>query len=158
MSPPEKIPVGFIYDLASPQGIELSDIATATTKLLSAKHPIYEVRVDEQGWASFWYDLDSASPLFSHAVASSTAGPDFHEGFAFPEKSIGNKELSGLIIYFDTALTSCDNVLFSKHPLDSASFAMIVCNPEASRHNGGGDSLTVFYCRKGSAVYRKLTR
>ena len=158
VSPPENIPVDFIYDLARPQGIEISNAQTSTFELMRSRVGVYGVHADEQGWISFWHDLEPTSPFFAYAVASTTAGPDFHEGFAFRQKDIGDKKLMGRIIYFDSTLTSCDNALFSKHPLDSASFAMIICSPEASRHNGGGSSLTVFYCREGSSLYRKLIR
>ena len=158
VSPPENIPVDFIYDLARPKGIEISNVQTSTLELLRMREDVYGVHADEQGWISFWYDLAPVSPFFSDAVASTKAGPDFHEGFAFRVKDIGDKKVGGRIIYFDSTLTSCDNFLFSDHPLDSASFAMIICSPEASRHNGGEGSLTIFYCRAGSPLYRRLVR
>ena len=158
IDPPKDVPVDFIYEMASPQGIELSNVKVATSELMGARDSIYGLETDREGWVSFWWNLDAQSPYFAYAKASSTAGPDFHEGFAFRGKEVGGKKLAGRIIYFDSELTSCDNVLFSKHPLDSASFVMIICSPDVSKENGVEGSLAVFYCREGSALYRKLVR
>jgi hypothetical protein len=158
VDPPPKIPTDFIYELAAPGGIDLTKGAETTTALRQHPGLIRELHTDKEGWVSFRTRLDPHMPFFQDAVASTEAGPDFHEGFAFRRRSYGEMKLEGRVIYFDPQLVSCDNFLFSSHPLSSASFAMVICTPETSRENGFEDSLSVFYCRAGTPWYKKLFR
>jgi len=157
-NPPPTIPTDFIYQLATPEGIDLTKSLEADAALRGAPEKILHLQSDESGWVSFWWQLDAKTPFFQNAAASTTAGPDFREGFHFPDKSHDSKLLGGRVIYFDSNLVSCDNVLFSKQPLKSASFAMVICNRVASRANGSGESLSIFYCRAGSPLYQQLIR
>jgi hypothetical protein len=158
VKPPPKIPKEFVYDLAEPAGIDLTAKSGLILNQLRTTKEIRDLQVDQSGWNSFWVALDPSTPYFADAVASTKAGPDFHEGFSFRSKSYGNRRLDGRVIYFDSNLVSCDNVIFSDHPLSSAHFALVICTPEASKQNGFGGSLSVFYCRAGSNLYGKLIR
>jgi hypothetical protein len=158
VDPPPKIPTEFVFDLAKPAGIDLTASSGVAFNLLKASTEIRDLQVDQSGWISFWMALDTDTPYFADAVSSTKAGPDFHEGFAFRSKAYGNRRLDGRIVYFDANLVSCDNVIFSDHPLSSAEFALVICTPETSRQNGFGGYLSVFYCRAGSEIYAKLIR
>ena len=158
VAPPPKIPTEFVFDLAKPAGIDLTASSGVVFNLLKASNKIRDLQLDQSGWISFWIALDPNTPYFADAVSSTNAGPDFHEGFAFRSKSYGGRRIDGRIVYFDADLVSCDNVIFSDHPLSSAHFALVICTPEASSENGFGGSLSVFYCRAGSELYSKLIR
>ncbi|MGF1453684.1 MAG: hypothetical protein ACFB21_16625 [Opitutales bacterium] len=158
VNPPPEIPTEFVFDLAEPAGIDLTEPKGAVFKRLKESDAISDLRFDQSGWISFWLALDPNTPYFADAVSSTKAGPDFHEGFAFRSRSYGDKMLDGRIVYFDADLVSCDNIIFSDNPLSSAHFALVICTPEASRQNGFGESLSVFYCRSGSELYANLIR
>jgi hypothetical protein len=156
LSPPREIPTGFLHELATPQGIGLTNPREAVVALRQVPGKIRSLQTDASGWVSFWTSLDPAVPYLPDAVASTQAGPDFPEGFAFRRRALGEMILEGRILYFDTHNVSCDHGLFSRHPLDSAVFALIICTPEASRHNGFGNLTAVFYCRAGSPLYQSF--
>lgn len=158
ISPPPLIPSDFIYAVASPRGVDLTDPLMAKNELLSAKPSFHRLKVDEGGWVCFWNRIESTDPAYGVAKASSIAGPDFQKGFAFGPRSHEERSLKGRVLYFDSDLVSCDNVLFSKHPLSSAAFAVVICTPEASRVNGDNGALSVFYCRAGTNLYAKIFR
>lgn len=159
ISPPPKIPTDFIYQLAKPDGINLSEPTEATLALNKIPPSlITQLQYDQAGWISFWKSLSPDTPIFSQAAASTTAGPDFDEGFTLRKRSYNGMQLEGRILYFDAQSISCDNIIFSSRPLSSASFAMIICTPEASKKNGFGNSLAIFYCRAGTPLYKKLIR
>jgi len=158
VNPPPVIPTTFIFEFAKPGGIDLTAAAAATEALKQNTQDVKELTTDESGWTSFWTALPKDHPVFAAAAASAVAGPDFAEGFALPRKNVGERLIEGRIVYFNEALESCDNVLFSKRPLKSAAFVMVICSEAISAANGLDGALMVYYLRAGTEAYRIVTK
>lgn len=156
-NPPPKIQPQFIFELAKPLGVNPAELTSATAVLEADKSgEIQNFKKDNTGWVSFSVRLKDSSPNFEPALKSSTAGPDFSEGFHLNERETSTgKFVGGRILYFDAELQSCDNVLFSKTPLGSAAFIMVICNPEISAKNGASaNELLIYFFRKGTPDYK----
>jgi len=156
VDPPRRIPVAFIDEVARPGGVNLTDGSKALPELHQKRAEIRHLQTDATGWTSFWWPLHRNLPYYADAQDSSLAGPDFSEGFHFRKRSVGNLMVEGRVLYFDANRVSCDNWLFSSHPLSSAAFAVVICTPEASQANGFSESLAVFYCRANTPLYQRL--
>ena len=161
VNPPPVIKPEFIFQLAKPLGVNPAELTSATAALAAdSSETVQDFKRDETGWVSFWVPLKAASPHFDAAFMSSKAGPDFSEGFHMNKlKTPSGNFAGGRKLYFDPALQSCDNVLFSKTPLSSAAFMMIICDPDISVQNGteSGDLVIRFY-RKGTTDYKFIHR
>lgn len=156
VNPPPEIKPEFIFQLAKPLGVNPAELTTATAALAAdSTGRIQDFKKDATGWGSFWISLKASNPHFDAAVMSSKAGPDFSEGFHLNElKTSSGSFVGGRMLYFDSTLQSCDNVLFSKTPLSSAAFMMIICDPEISAKNGAeSDNLEIRFYRKGTIDY-----
>ena len=156
VDPPPTIAADFIYDLGRPHGIDLVD-SRATEELKLKPEAVFGLQTDELGWTSFWMLLTKDSPHYESAALSSDAGPDFSEGFALSRRMVNGKPLQGRIIYFSAEMESCDNVIFSKKPLSSAAFVMVISSKALSdRHSKGG--IPVHFFRAGTELYSTVTK
>ena len=147
---------GVHFSTGEAVGVNPAELTTATAALAAdSTGTIQDFKKDATGWVSFWISLKASSPHFDAAVMSSKAGPDFSEGFHLNElKTSSGSFVGGRMLYFDSTLQSCDNVLFSKTPLSSAAFMMIICDPEISAKNGAeSDDLEIRFYRKGTTDY-----
>lgn len=156
VDPPRQIPITWINDVAKPEGLDLMDGSKSLPELEQKLSKIRHLQTDPTGWTSFWWPLNRDLPYFEDARDSSLAGPDFSEGFHYRKRSVGNLVVEGRVLYFDANGMSCDNWLFSSHPLSSAAFAVVICTPEASQANGFSEGLAVFYCRTNTPLYKRL--
>jgi len=146
-NPPRDIPVVFLYDLAKPEGIDLTN-DKVLQKLKSSK-AFQAIKSNNGKWDSFQTILPKSSPHFTDARDAAAAGPDFRKGFHLGSRTVDGFKVEGRIAHFDSEYVICDNVIFSKHPLSSAVFIMVICDEKTSR----GEGLTVFFARKGSKLY-----
>lgn len=151
VNPPREIPSEFLFDIAKPDGIDLT--TEDALEKLKAVDSINSLKQKDGKWASFESNLLAASEFFTDARDAAAAGPDFDKGFNLRSLRIDGAKVEGRIVYFDPDYVVCNNWLFSKNPLSSAEFVMVICNEDTSEEG----TLRLLFARKGSAWYDKLT-
>jgi len=152
IEPPRDIPLTFLQDIARPVGIDLSSPEAGAQ--LQSSGDIQKLEVASSGdWISFETVLPTDNPHYVDARDAAVAGPDFRKGFHLNPKNVDGSKVGGRIVHYDEDYVICDNVLFSKQPLSSAHFIMVICPEDLSEEV---DGLRLVFARRGTDVYKKL--
>ncbi len=155
VDPPPVIPTEFIFELGKPYGIDLIPAEDSLEQLRGKS--VFNLKEDDKGWTSFWVPLEKDDPNYQSAALAAKAGPDFAEGFHRSSCSPGGQPVEGRIIYFDSGLQSCDNMLFSKKPLSTAAFVMVICTEEVSAGYKETEGLVVHFFRAETPPFQTAT-
>ena len=83
---------------------------------------------------------------------------DVDGGFNVNERKFDGIPHTGVVMYFDTQYRLCDNVLFSRTPLASAEFIVLVWDSATSLQYAKGNGLLVTLHRKGTSMYESFAR
>lgn len=156
VTPPLTITEAMLQTLTQPAGAPLT--AGEATGRLKTLHGRRDFQLSDSGqWQSFSLILKPEHPLFPLLRAKDSAGADAFSvdaepGFTWKKKLYG-RPMRGTIFYFDKDLHPCDNWLFSRHPLDSAVFVVVVLDEESTRAMTGQPGLKAFWLHHSSPVY-----
>ncbi len=154
-NPPAFIDPSFLDALSRPQEIELTK--DEATGLLEKSEKIRGLELGpDKKWSVFWTILEPDDAIFPSAREAAERSTDFSKGFHLPKTDVGPFHVGGRIVYYDADYVICDNFLFSKHPLESAEFVMVLCDRELSTLPES-EGLPVFFARKASAAFAALT-
>lgn len=154
--PPLTLTDPLLATLTHPAGFALtSPEATEGLKTLPGRDDFQ--MTDNGQWQSFSLRFDTGHPLFPLLRDTDGFNVDLDPGFVWKRKLEG-KPMRGAIYYFDSALHPCDNWLFSRHPLGSAVFVVVVLDEKSTLSLTGQDGLKAIWLHRSSPHYEGYTR
>ena len=138
--------------LITPFGLDL--LRPATSEKLKA----HGARLNAKGE---WEALDQFFPIgtreaaFLKSIADSGSG----DGFYFDRLQVGSSWLRGRWIPIDKDGQICENGLFSKRPLKTAEFVIIIFDEKSTKSLSKEEAtIAVAYRRKGTKLYETLIK
>jgi len=155
VTPPLTLTEPMLRTLTHPAGFALtSPEATERLKALPGRD---DFQVSDNGqWQSFSLMLGPDHPLSPLLRDTDGFNVDTDPGFVWKRKLDG-KPMRGAIYYFDHDLHPCDNWLFSRHPLASASFVVVVLDEDSSLRLTGRAGLKAIWLHHSSPHYKGYT-
>lgn len=116
-----------------------------------------DFQVSEGGqWLSFSRTLEPGHPLYPLLRDTDGFDVDTNPGFVWKRKLDG-QPARGVIFYFDRGLHPCDNWLFSRHPLASAEFVVVVLDEASTRALTDRVGLKAFWIHRTSRHFEGYT-
>lgn len=152
VSPPATVTPVMLQTLTHPQGFSVLD-ADATSRLRVEKE-VRWLEPKEGDWTQFEMVFSVEHPLHALLDDTDTFAVDFDPGFLLRHR-LGSQKIRGTQFYFDAALRPCDNFLFSRTPLSSAEFVVVVWDKAASEAFGEKRGLRAVWYRKTDADFAK---
>lgn len=152
IDPPREIPVVFLHELAKPAGIEL--VADDALAKLKEAEGILDLKETDDSWAFFEMRLPADHSHFVDARDAAVARSDFRKGFHLGARKLNDRNVEGRIVSFNADYVICDNMLFSKKPLSSTVFVIVICDEATSAQEDG--SLVLLFAKKGSPEFETL--
>lgn len=152
VSPPATVTPVMLHTLTHPHGFSVLD-ADAAAKL-RVQDGIKRLMPKDGDWTRFEMVFAENHPLHALLDDTDTFAVDFDPGFLLRHR-IGDQKIRGTRFYFDAALRPCDNYLFSRTPLSSAEFVVVVWDKAASEAFGEKRGLRTVWYRKTDADFAK---
>ncbi len=152
VSPPAQISSAALRTLTHPAGTSV--LAKTAAADLNAIALAGSLNVVAGEWKRFSTVITAQHPLHSILDDTDTLAVDFEPGFLMRHRFEG-RTVRATIFYFDAALRPCDNYLFSRTPLSSAEFVVVVWDKAASEAFGEKRGLRTVWYRKTDADFAK---
>lgn len=152
ISPPATLTPEMLKSLTHPEGFSL--LATDAAAQLRAAQ---RIAIKDGEWTRFEKVIPPSHPLHDILDDTDSFGVDFDPGFLLKHRLEG-KVIRATIFYFNAALRPCDNFLFSRTPLSSAEFVVVVWDKEASMAFGEKLGLRGVWYRRTDADFTKHAR
>jgi len=151
-SPPATVTPVMLQTLTHPQGFSVLD-ADATSRLRVEKRARW-LELKDDDWTRFEMVFAEEHPLHALLDDTDSFAVDFDPGFLLRHR-LGSQKIRGTRFYFDASLKPCDNYLFSRTPLSSAEFVVVVWDKAASEAFGEKRGLRAVWYRKTDAEFAK---
>jgi hypothetical protein len=148
-SPPVTITSEMLRTLTHPKGFSVL-AADAASQLRTAERLVLK----DGEWTGFEMALPASHPLHALLDDTDSLGVDIDPGFLMKHRFQG-EVIRATIFYFDASLRPCDNYLFSRTPLSSAEFVVVVWDKAASEAFGEKRGLRTVWYRKTDADFAK---
>jgi len=152
ISPPATLTPEILKSLTHPEDFSVLE-TNATTQFRAAQRIVLK----DGEWTRFEKVLSPSHPLHDILDDTDSFGVDFDPGFLLRHRLQG-KVIRATIFYFDAALRPCDNFLFSRTPLSSAEFVVVIWDKEASLAFGEKQGLRAVWYRRTDADFAKHAR
>lgn len=144
-SPPAEITPEALRTLTHPTGTSVLVKTAAADLKANALGGSLNVVAGE--WTRFSMVIAAQHPLHSILDDTDTFAVDFEPGFLMRHRFEG-RTVRATIFYFDASLQPCDNYLFSRTPLSSAEFVVVVWDKAASEALGVDEGLKAVWYRR----------
>lgn len=117
---------------------------------------VFSYRGADDSWREF--ALVVKPEQFPALLNPSSLFVDVEGGFLVNERAFSGKKCTGVMMHFDKNYRLCDNVLFSKTPLSSSEFIVLVWDEPTSRAFGTASGLLSTYHRRGTEVFAEFVK
>ena len=152
ITPPLIITDGMLRTLTHSAGYALT--SPKACEALKTQPGWGDVQVSSDGqWQSFSRVLATGHPLYPLLRDTESFHVDVDPAFMWKRKLDG-QPARGAIFYFDAGLQPCDNWLFSRHPLASAAFVVVVLDEASTHALTGHAGLKAFWLHHSAPQYR----
>lgn len=148
-SPPATITSEMLRMLTHPKGSSVL-AADAASQLRTAEKLVLK----DGEWTRFEMVLPANHSLHALLDDTDSLGVDMDPGFLMKHRFQG-EVIRATIFYFDASLRPCDNYLFSRTPLSSAEFVVVVWDKLASAAFGEQEGLRAVWYRRTDADFAK---
>jgi hypothetical protein len=151
-SPPASVTPALLQTLTHPEGFSVLE-----TKATAQFRSVQRLALKDGEWSQFEKTLPPSHPLHDLLDDTDTFAVDFDPGFLLRHRLQG-KSIRATRFYFDATLRPCDNFLFSRTPLSSAAFVVVVWDKQASLAFGQQEGLRAVWYRHTDADFAKHAR
>ncbi|MDP1587988.1 MAG: immunity 17 family protein [Prosthecobacter sp.] len=152
VSPPATITPAMLQTLTHPHGFSVLEADAASQ--LRGKDRAGRLALKDGDWTRFEMALPAGHPLHGLLDDTGSFGVDIDPGFLLRHRLRG-ETIRATLFYFDATLRPCDNFLFSRAPLSSAEFVVVVWDKPASEAFGEKTGLRAVWYRKTDADFAK---
>lgn len=154
ISPPATVTAEMLQTLTHFEGSSVL-AADAVSHLRTAQRLALN---DKDGqWTRFEQVFSQSHPLHDLLDDTDSFGVDFDPGFLLKHRLQG-EGIRATIFYFDATLRPCDNFLFSRTPLASAEFVVVIWDKHASLAFGETQGLRAVWYRRTDPDFSKHAR
>jgi hypothetical protein len=152
--PPAKFAAEHAHWFTCPFGFGLLD--AGSTERIRSTAGVVSFREANGKWTEF--GLVVTLERFPVLGDPSSLFVDVDGGFRFNERMIAGKSCTGVVMYFDAAYRPCDRVIFSRTPVDSAEFIVMVLDAATSHAFGCKDGLISSFHRRGTPMFANFVK
>ena len=149
-----------LMTLSKPEGIDL--VAPTAIDELRVNARILGLHSNGNRFDYFFYFADSSLSNYARLLELNEFHPpaltDGKPGFMIYDFPVMDEKLTGREYYYDKEYKLCNNMLFSRRPLRSTSFVMLVFNKRGSTKVVGREGLLCLYADSKSEVFKIIRK